>query len=540
MALKGISMSVEPGEMMLVIGQSGSGKSTLAKVLAGLVPDFYGGLFSGRVLYKGRELREWHKMQRTQQIGFVFQDSERQLIFDQVEREIAFGLENLGLSRPAMHLRVAEVCDYLGIHSLLRRAVHELSGGERQKVALAGVLAMHPELLILDEPVSQLDPIAAEEFIQIVKRLNEERGITVIICEQRTERLFHIVDKTAVINDGRITDTGTPHSVAMRTARDYLLPTVPRLFRQAGWSASLPLSIREGRQSISRMADPALIHMADTDGNDSVGLRGPNVVSLNKVWVGYESGHEVLKDVSFDIAAGEIVGIAGGNGAGKSTLLKTISGLVSSKQGRVEVLGRAGRQLKPEKLAGQIGYLPQNPADMLWSGTVREELTQTVAKLGCLDQVLIDRIVGILNLESLLDANPRELSQGEQVRVALASIVSIKPQLLLLDEPTRGLDSLNREAVGQLIKVMALAGSTVMIVSHDTEFLADYVQRLLIMFDGQIVADGAKEEILRESVFYSPPAASIFRGIDDSILTQEQARKQLEQYLANNREDCAT
>lgn len=541
--LNGLTLSVEPGEFLLVTGPSGCGKSTLVKALAGLVPDFYGGAFSGRVLLYGRDIRGWDRRELVREVGFLLQDMEKQLVFDLVERDIAFGPENLGLSPKTIRLRIAEVCDYLGITHLLRRPVSELSGGEKQKVALAGVLVMHPGTLVLDEPIAQLDPVAAGECLQILRQLNEEWGITIIAFEQKTEGLFQQAGRVALLDQGRIVIDGPPHRVAAACDEHlhYLLPAVPRMFKQAGWGKSgfkamesLPLTVKEGRDLVKRHM-PRPVNRTIKPGEMKKTSITENTAELCRAWVTYPPGIDAVKDLSLVVEPGVVLGIIGANGAGKSTLLRLFTGLLRPGQGEARVLGLSGKRLKPENLNGQVGYLQQNPAGQLWGPTVREEIYTASRGFGRMDKAWIDKLVSIMRLENLLDHNPRALSQGEKVRVAIAAAASRRPRLLLLDEPTLGLDGLHRTAVAELIKCIVADMGSVLLVAHDTEFIGDYAHRLVMMLEGQKVAEGATEQIFKQSHFYSPPAARLFAGIMDGIVSQRAAVEQLAILLQENR-----
>lgn len=543
-ALIDVNLNIDQGEMLIILGPSGSGKSTLVKGLVGLVPAFYGGTISGCVRFRNRNIREWDLAVLSSQVGILFQDVEHQIVFDQVEKDIVFGLENLNLGHAAMRVRLAEVVDFLGIQGLMTRPVSELSGGERQKVALAGVLAMHPRILVLDEPLSQLDPIMTEELLQVVKRLHDEWGLTVIIVEQRAERVYSLGDRIVLMDGGRIIDQGTPRQLASLVDHryHYLLPPVPRLFKEQ-WvqsekvgsindEPSLPLTVKEGRQYLLRKREHLVTAAQDghlePDRPDPSIKDGKDLIKLQGVSFTYPSGVEALKEINMAIGAGEITGIMGCNGAGKSTLLKVISGLLPIRQGKIRIAGYAGKQVRPENLAGQVGYLSQNPGDYLWQDSVIQEIQFTPRLLDRWDEAWLVDLIKTLNLDGIKGCNPKELSVGQRMKVAMAAILAARPSIVLLDEPTRGLDALAKQDLGCLLQQLAQEGITVVVASHDSEFLGEYVERLVLMFDGQVAADGRKEAIWRESIYYAPQLARMFADINDQVICLSQARSWLQ------------
>lgn len=523
-ALKGINLSIEEGEFLLITGGSGSGKSTLARVLAGLIPDFYGGRFGGRVYFQGRDLGRMDRRKLAREVGIVFQDPEKQLVMTSVEAEIAFGLENLGLPRVEMSRRVAEVMGFLDLAEIRQEFTAHLSGGQKQKLALAAVLAMQPRVLVLDEPTSQLDPVAAEEFLNLVKRLNEEMGLTIILIEQRLERCFHLADRVVLMEDGQVRYEGTPEQLSRwAVQRDIpFVPPVARFFARIGFP-SIPVTVKEGRQllrsNFNRREFPPLKPAVKADPEEQV-------LAMIKVWFTYPDGKEALQDISIQIAAGELVALLGANGAGKSTLLKTMAGLLKPGRGRVQVMGR---DLSNGGRPGdsRIAYLSQNPNDYLFQDTVEEELLSTLKNFGLPDDGIVDEILEKLDLQRYRRANPRDLSSGERQRVALASILVARPRLLLLDEPTRGMDYPLKEKLGEMVTGLSREGVSVVLVTHDVEFAANFASRVLLLFAGRIVADGPKHQVLGQSVFYSTQIGKMCRGYVDGVLTLQEALDRL-------------
>ncbi|MDN5331087.1 MAG: energy-coupling factor transport system ATP-binding protein [Tepidanaerobacteraceae bacterium] len=522
-ALKDIDMIIEEGEFLLIAGGSGSGKSSLARVLAGLIPGFYGGRIGGSVFFRGKDIKQLDKRSIAREVGIVFQDPEKQLIMTSVEAEIAFGLENLGLPRQEMARRIAEVMSFLGLAELKREFTVKLSGGQKQKLALAAVLAMQPSVLILDEPTSQLDPVAAEDFLNLVKRLNEDIGMTVILIEQRLERCFHIADRIVLMEGGRIRFEGTPEQVARWAAQcgEPFIPPVARFFGKAGLN-TIPVTVKEGRRMLREKFKPS---------SGDFYLKHPGVVHeeepllrMERVWFAYPDGREALQDINLQFFAGELVAVLGANGAGKSTLLKTMAGLLKPGRGRVMLMGgEPGSSVSRKAWNSCVGYLSQNPSDYLFQDTVEEELLYTLKNFGISPNGVVDEIMDKLSLQDFRHANPRDLSCGERQKVALASVMVTRPKLLLLDEPTRGLDYRQKAEMGKVLLDYCRQGASVVLTTHDVEFAAEYASRVIMMFCGRIVCDGPTHQVLSESIFYSTQIGRMCRGFADGILTPEEA-----------------
>lgn len=539
-ALKGINISVEEGEFLLVAGGSGSGKSTLARALAGLVPDFYGGVFSGRVLFKGRDICRMDRRKLSRHVGMVFQDPEKQLVKTEAEAEIAFGLENLGLPQQEMFRRVAEVMDFLDLAEAKGRFIDKLSGGQKQKIALASVLAMQPEAIILDEPTSQLDPASAEEFFNLIKRLNEEMGKTVVLIEQRLERCFHLADRVAIMKHGELIIEGAPQDVAVKSAAGGIpfIPPVTRFFAGVGFS-EIPVTVKEGRKILQEYiplqdGDTAPPQSKDFDKltvNDE-----DAVLELKNVWFSYKDKRNVLREINLRIFPGEFVAILGANGAGKSTLLKIMSCLLFPDRGKVLFHGKECGKNQEIYQGGKAAYLSQNPNDYLFQDTVEQELDFTLKNFGMPDGGRIDRILEKLDLKRHRNKNPRDLSSGERQRVALASVLVTEPDLVLLDEPTRGVDYALKADLGGFLVDLCKGGVSVAVVTHDVEFAAEYAKRVIILYDGKVVSDGPTKQVLGNSMFYSTQMARMCRGFAANIMTVEDAIETLAPLLSQNHE----
>jgi energy-coupling factor transport system ATP-binding protein len=462
-----------------------------------------------------------------------------------VEQEIVFGMENLALSNQLMKRRVMEVSSALSVSEQLNDFIPELSGGQKQKVALASVLAMQPGILLLDEPTSQLDPVAGEEILTMVRRLNEDNGITVILVEQRLERCFHMADRILVMDQGRII-----HDLHKQTSMNVLavqkdipcLPPLAQMFIQAG-CAEIPATVKQGRDIVrsymtaeTAALDPGPAEKAPR--RDKQFSQRREILSIRNLWFSYPNGREVLKDINLNIKAGEFIVLMGANGTGKTTLLKQINGLLKPDRGQVTVLGQDSRARSVEDLAADIGYLAQNPSDYLFLPTVQEELEFTLHNLGRSDDGITAHILERFHLSPCRAINPRDLSTGQRQRVALASVLISRPRLLLLDEPTRGLDYVLKGQLGAILQELQAEGTAILVVTHDVEFAAEFAEEIVLMDQGGIIARGDKYAMLSDSTFYSPQIGKLFNNIVDGVITMEQGRKALSRIMANyhNRE----
>jgi energy-coupling factor transporter ATP-binding protein EcfA2 len=441
-SLNSIDLKIREGEFLLVVGGSGSGKSSLARVIAGLIPEFYGGRLDGKLFFQEEKLKGDDRQILNSHVGIVFQDPEKQLVMTSVEAEIAFGLENLGLNQQEMFRRVAEVMSFLNLTSLRDKFTANLSGGEKQKVALASVVAMQPRILVLDEPTSQLDPVAAGEFLDLVEFLNKELGYTVVLIEQRLERCFHLADRIVVMEQGEIICDGTPGDAARWQLAHQLpfIPPVAKLFASVN-SSVVPLTVRDGRRELHKyLPTVSLQEIPERKVKLTPVNEEHTVLAANNIWYSYPGGREVVRGQSLCVKEGEFVVILGANGSGKTTLLKLLTGILKPDRGSVQLLGQDTRNLSLTELGRKVGYLSQNPNDYLFQDTVEDELMFTLNNFQLPDNGICEEILKKLNLYDLRQANPRDLSSGERQRVALASILVAGPRLLLLDEPTRGID----------------------------------------------------------------------------------------------------
>jgi energy-coupling factor transport system ATP-binding protein len=509
--LRDVDWEVPEGAYVVVAGPSGSGKSTLLRCLNGLVPHFSGGRFGGSVSIRGLDTRTYGPRALSRTVGFVFQDPESQLVTNRVEDELAFGMEQLGVPPPTMRKRVEEVLDLLGIAGLRHRDPTTLSGGERQRVAVAAALAIQPRLLVLDEPTSQLDPWGAEDVLTALTHLNEDLGLTVVLAEHRLERVIGHADRLRVMTCDE-TIEGAPRDV-LAACDPALTPPLVRLGRALGWSP-LPLTIKEGRSVAA--ADPR--QPASPEPDPPRPAAAP-IVELRGVSTAFGK-RAVLRDVDFAVRPGELVALMGRNGSGKTTLLRAIIGFHRPTTGRIVVAGRDATRGDPADLAADIGYLPQRPASLLFRETVRAELafTRNYHRAPGLDP---DRLLADLELDHLVDRHPRDLSAGEQERVALAAVLVAAPRVLLLDEPTRGMDYLRKQTLADLLHRLRERGTAIVVATHDVELVATLATRVVLLGDGEIVADGPPREVLSGSLTF---ATQINKLYGDGFLTVEDVR----------------
>ncbi|HCX02946.1 MAG TPA: ABC transporter [Clostridiales bacterium] len=526
-SLRNINLQILPGEFVLIVGGSGSGKSSLIRSIASLAPDFYGGKQEGDIFINNKNLKTTNRRELVQTLGIVFQNPESQLVMTDTEQEIAFGLENIGTEEKTIKRRIMEVTSALSLSDFKNSFIAQLSGGQKQKVALASVLAMQPEILLLDEPTSQLDPIAGEEILTMVRRLNEENGTTVILVEQKLERCFHFADRILVMEEGKIVkdsrDIGEIVKWAVKKENQYI-PPLSKLFAKAGYR-DIPLTIKSGRNIIGKenlMKEESKVVKTIPEKSNNI---EKSILKMKNIWFNYDSEHEVLRNINLDIKKGSFSVIMGENGGGKTTLLKILNGLLRPTKGKVEVMGRNMKKLKIEEISKNVGYLSQNPKDYLFLPTVKEEMEFTIKNLHLEKEVHIDDLLDKLEILEYKQSNPRDLSTGERQRVALATVLASNPKILLLDEPTRGLDYDIKEKLGKILKKFQEEGMTIIMVTHDIEFAAEYAEDVILLYEGDIIEKGNKKEVLTKSTFYSPQISRLFYDYEEKIVTLEEGLK---------------
>jgi energy-coupling factor transporter ATP-binding protein EcfA2 len=499
--LSRVSLSIPEGELCLVIGRTGSGKTTLLRALNGLVPHFSGGTLAGRVVVDGRDTRDHRPRDLAEVVGFVGQDPLSGFVTDTVEDELAYGMESLGLPPEVMRKRVEETLDLLGLADLRRRALTDLSGGQQQRVAIGSVLATHPKVLVLDEPTSALDPLAAEEVLATLQRLVHDLGLTVVLAEHRLERVVQYADRVVLVpGDADPLVDGTPAEVL---ASSSIAPPVVELGRVAGWRP-LPLSVRDAR----RRAAPLRSELDDLTAPDhTCEAPGETVARTSDLVAGY-TRLPVLQGVTAQLRRGEVVALMGRNGAGKSTFLKTLVGMRRPTSGSLDVEGHVPAELKPAQLLRHVGLVPQVPGDLLYESTVARECAQADKDAGVPSGTTAE-LFERLSPGVAPDHHPRDLSEGQRLTLALAIVLAARPALLLLDEPTRGLDYTAKHRLVEILRDLAAEGHAVMLATHDVELVAEVATRVVVLADGEVVADGSVPEVVVSSPAFAPQVAKI-------------------------------
>ena len=518
-SLDGVSLSIEKGEYIVLCGKSGSGKTTLLRQLKTVLAPH--GKKQGEILFNGTPIEKVNQRIQSAKIGYVMQNPDDQIVTDKVWHELAFGLESLGCDQKTMRARVAEMACYFGIQDWFHRDVANLSGGQKQLLNLASIMAMQPEVLILDEPTSQLDPIAASDFLNTVRKINIELGTTVIITEHRLEDIFPYADRAVVMDGGKVIADDTPRKIGkllyeQKNDMFAAMPTPIRVFYGAGGNGDCPLTVREGRTWLSKTYPEPMINILPAEELDDE-IEKP-ALSLKELWFRYEKDSpDVLRGVSADVPAGTLYAIVGGNGAGKSTTLKAVCGICKPYRGKVKVFGKPVENYKSAELfGGCLAMLPQDPKSLFVKKTVREDLAEMTK-----DEKRIAEIAAVCEIESLLSSHPYDLSGGEQQRAALAKVLLTEPRLLLLDEPTKGIDSFFKEKLATILCKLKEQGITIVMVSHDVEFCAKYADMVSMFFDGQMLTTDTPRRFFGNNSFYTTAANRMSRHVFSMAVTAE-------------------
>lgn len=555
-ALTDIDLSINHGEFVLICGPSGCGKSTLLRQIKPALRPF--GTLSGSIILDGRSVNELTFREQTESIGFVMQDPEMQIVTDKVWHELAFGLESLGLNNTTMRMRVAETANFFGIHNYLDSKTSEISGGQKQLLCLAAVMAMQPKLILLDEPTSQLDPIAAGEFFSALKRVNDEIGTTIIITEHRYEGLFQMISRVVFMNEGKIICNSNPsEAISQLNAFPEFIETLPasmRLYACFDTNGNdAPITVKEGRNYLEKKASDNLKNY-DNKNNRFQGKTGDDsscnelrsgrkklssrarlgetnerkikrlgrepIITLKDCWFRYErNSPDVLRGLSFSIYKDELTCIIGGNGSGKTTAVMTAAGLYKPYRGKVKLYDKNMESYSKNELFGKkIALLVQNPACCFVKDTVHEELIN-VCKQFEIEKARMDEVISFMKLESFLYRNPYDISGGELQRAAIARLLLPSPEIIFLDEATKGMDPFFKKSFGEMLKSLTANGVSIVLVSHDIEFCAEFADRCVMFFDGRITAEGSSREVLIDNSFYTTAANRISRGIIESTLT---------------------
>ena len=518
--LQDVSLRIGRGEYVVVCGKSGSGKTTLLRHLKSVLTPH--GSRSGKILFDGVPLESVPQGEQAAKIGYVMQSPEDQIVTDKVWHELAFGLENLGVDQKTMAARVSEMACYFGIADWFHKDVVTLSGGQKQLLNLASIMAMQPEVLILDEPTSQLDPIAASDFLNTVRKINIELGTTVIITEHRLEDIFPYADRAIVMDGGRVIADDTPGHIGkllweQKNDMFAAMPTPVRVFYGANGEGSCPLTVREGRTWLSR-SFPETPKFLTPEAEKEEAEEKEIVLSLKELWFRYEKDSpDILRGVTAQIRAGSIHAIVGGNGAGKSTMLKAVCGICKPYRGKIKIFGKPIEKYRPSQLFQNcVAMLPQDPKSLFVKKTVREDLLEMTK-----DGALLESVAATCQITHLLQSHPYDLSGGEQQRAALAKVLLTNPRLLLLDEPTKGIDSFFKETFAQILQTLKDRGITVILVSHDVEFCAKYADRVSMFFDGQLLTTDTPRNFFGNNSFYTTAANRMSRHVFTCAVTAE-------------------
>ncbi|WP_017755524.1 ABC transporter ATP-binding protein [Calidifontibacillus oryziterrae] len=529
-ALHNVSVAINEGEMIVLCGRTGCGKTTLLKQMKTEIAPI--GIRVGHIYYNEMEIEKVHPRAMAKEIGMVFQDPENQIVTSTVWHELAFSLENFGYCANEIRKKVAEMATFFGIEDWLNLSIHSLSGGQKQIVNLASVLLLQPRLLLLDEPTAQLDPIAAREFLNILPRINQEFNTTVVIVEHRLEDVFPIVDRVILLENGQIKFDDNPQNVIkqIKQTEDYFhyLPEISKLFLFMNEDRLLtdvvPVTVRDGKKWLSTIANEI---QSEEEISEFKEWNGHPIIECKDVFFQYERGQKlVLEGINYRLPTGMFAAIIGGNGAGKSTLLRMLAGLDTPQRGKVYLDGKQMMKIKTDQRYKKIGYLSQNPLALFTQDTVAEELKYRDGKINDEEYIqAVEESIDFFELRNVLDKHPYDLSGGERQKLALALILLKNPKLLLIDEPTKGLDPKFKQNIGLLLKHLQRKGLTILMVTHDIEFAAQYADHCSLLFKGTIVSEGTTNQMLSDNYFYTTAINRLVRNYIPQALNYEDVLK---------------
>lgn len=554
--LEHVNLNIKEGTLNVIMGRSGCGKSTLLRQLKSVLAP--AGEKEGEILYRNIPLRDTDHRTQSQEIGFVMQNPDNQIVTDKVWHELAFGLESLGYDNATIRLRVAEMASYFGIQKWFYKNVSELSGGQKQLLNLASVMAMHPSLLILDEPTSQLDPIAASDFLETVKKINRDIGTTVLLTEHRLQDIIPYADRVFVMDEGTLFLEGTPREIGTKLKEQHhgmflSMPVPMQIYAGTESALTCPLTVSEGRQWIReyieekgikkeqiQQANQRLERQGEKNENETAGFFGhlkrqkentPPAIQMKDVWFRYEKDSpDVIQDLSLEVKKGEFYGLVGGNGTGKSTTLSLLGRVHQPYSGRIYLDGKDLRSFSDRELyGGYLGVMPQNPQSIFLKKTVLEDLYSVIGgrkerpsseyPISMKKEKAIEGIVSLTHLEGLLNRHPYDLSGGEQQRLALAKVLLLRPKILLMDEPTKGMDAEYKEELGSILKKLQSHGMTIFMISHDVEFVAEYADTTGLFFEGNVVTSKKTRDFFAGNNFYTTAANRMARGLFPEAVT---------------------
>jgi len=530
-ALNDVSFDINIGEFVAICGQSGSGKSTLLRNLKPILAPH--GTKTGEILFYGKNIDELDQKTQAARIGYVLQNPDSQIVTDKVWHELAFGLESLGMDTKTIRLRVAEMASFFGIQTWFHKDVNHLSGGQKQLLNLASVMAMQPDVLILDEPTSQLDPIAAGDFLETVKKINRELGTTVIITEHRLEDVVPMADQVIVLDKGKVIADDTPANTGAILAHKnhpmfMAMPTPLQAYSMlyqdnVGRELTCPVDVREGRNWLTQLLAGKELKYTSLPAEEEMIPSGEPVIEMKDVWFKYErQGNDIVKDLSFKVYPGEVFCLVGGNGTGKTTTMTLAAGINKPYRGSIKIKGKnINKYKKNELFKGLIGMLPQNPQSLFVEKTVKADLFESFEGSVLTkeeQEAKIADIARLVRIDELMDMHPYDLSGGEQQRVALAKVLLMEPEILFLDEPTKGLDNEFKFKFSGILKDLTARGVTVVMVSHDVEFCGRYGNRCAMFFDGKIITTNAPRRFFSGNSFYTTAANRMSRHIFENAV----------------------